>query len=393
MSASSDESSGENSSNDEESETESGSSTSSSDDESGSGSSSSGNVSGSGSSSGEDDDNDSSSDASGSPGGTEEEEEEEEGAEDDEKERRLARKREDFEKMKELSAHMDNVVQRLATYFPPDDTEGEPNTDVVPPSAAPELPPLPLPPPDNARGRYVSARVLTMDRAVSARRMMTDRAISVASGLHFDDELSASTASNSRHGEDEQRAKRRGSGGRGQRGTSRRQSRADSNRRGMDTDEPVGSRKHEAEGPDTAEHRKRTTSNWSRKDTSASVVGKGLGLKLESSGGGRRSRSPPGRAGANLGFEDSHGANLGFEDSHERLLWDELRESLEGVAGSDAVPPAWGHGAAAEKARAERAREEQRRRLIDEAIAVLLEGSSSSSDSSSEDERIDNDDD
>ncbi|CAM9564712.1 unnamed protein product, partial [Ectocarpus sp. 6 AP-2014] len=373
-------SSGENSSNDGESEAESGSSFSSSDDESGSGSSSSGSGSSSRSSSGEDDDNDSSSDASGSPGSTEEEEEEEEGAEDDEKERRLARKREDFEKMKELSTHMDNVVQRLATYFPLDDTEGEPKTDVVPPSAAPELPPLPLPSLDNARDRYVSARVLTMDRAVSARRLMTDRATSVASGLHFDDELSGSTASYGRHGEDEQHAERRGAGGRGQRGTSRRQSRADSDRRGMDTDEPVGSRKHEAEGPGAAEQRKGTTSSWSRTDRSASVVDKGLGLKLESSGGGRRSRPPPGRAGE----------NLVFEDSHERLLWDELRESLEGVAGSDAVPPAWGHGAAVEKARADRAYEEQRRRLIDEAIAVLLEGSSSSSDSSSEDERIDN---
>lgn len=109
-------------------------------------------------------------------------------------ERRLARKREDFEKMKELSAHMDNVVQRLATYFPLDDTGGEPKNDVVSPSVAPELPPLPLPPPDNARDRYVSARVLTMDRAVSARRLMTDRATSVASGLHFDDELSGATA-------------------------------------------------------------------------------------------------------------------------------------------------------------------------------------------------------
>ncbi|CAN0471168.1 unnamed protein product [Ectocarpus sp. 8 AP-2014] len=151
----------------------------------------------------------------------------------------------------------------------------------------------------------------------------------------------------------------------------------------MDTDEPVGGRKHEADGPYAAEHRKGTTSSWSRKDKSASVVDKGLGLKLESNGGGRRSRSPPGRAGA----------NLGFEDSHERLLWDELRESLAGITGSDAVPPAWGHGAAVEEARADRAHEEQRRRLIDEAIAVLLEGSSSSSDSSSENERIDNDDD
>lgn len=89
---------------------------------------------------------------------------------------------------------MDNVVQRLATYFPLEDAEGEPKTDVVPPSVAPELPPLPLPPPDNAKDRYVSARVLTMDRAVSARRLMTDRATSVASGLLFDDDLSGATA-------------------------------------------------------------------------------------------------------------------------------------------------------------------------------------------------------
>ncbi|CAM9642552.1 unnamed protein product, partial [Ectocarpus fasciculatus] len=381
-------SSGENSSNDGESEAESGSSSSSgSDDESGSGGSSSGSGSDSGSSAGEDDDSDdSSSDASGSSGSTEEEEEEEEeeaaGAEDDEKEKRLARKREDFEKMKELSAHMDNVVQRLATYFPLEDTEGEPKTDVVPPAVEPELPPLPLPPPENTRDRIVSARVLTMDRAVSARRLMTDRATSVASGLHFDDELSGSTASNSRHGEDEQKAERRGGAGREQRGTSGRQSRADSDRRGMDTDEPVGGGKHEAGRPDATEHRKEAASSWSRNGRSASVVNTKLGPKRKSRGGGRMSRSPPGRAGA----------NLGVEDSHERLLWDELRESLEGVAERDVVPPAWGHGAAVEKARADRAREEQRRRLIDEAIAVLLEGSSSS-DSSSEDERIDGDDD
>lgn len=191
-----------------------------------------------------------------------------------------------------------------------------------------------------------------------------------------------STASNSRHGEDEQHAERRGAGGRGQRRASGRQSRVDSDRLGIGTDEPVGSRKHEAERPDTAEHRKGAIGSSSRNCRSATVDDKGLGLKLESSGGRRRSRSPPRRAGA----------NLGVEDSHERLLWDELRESLEGAAGNDVVPPAWGHGAAVEKARADRAREEQRRRLIDEAIAVLLEGSSSS-DSSSEDERIDNDDD
>lgn len=99
-------------------------------------------------------------------------------------EKRLARKREDFEKMKEISAHMDNIVHRLAAFFPREDANAHG------PTAATELPALPIPPPDKAVHRSVSARVMTMDRAVSARQLTTDRAISVASGMHFDDELS-----------------------------------------------------------------------------------------------------------------------------------------------------------------------------------------------------------
>lgn len=102
--------------------------------------------------------------------------------------------------MKEISAHMDNIVQRLSAFFPPDDArENQPDTDAspCPPPAAPALPELPLPPPEQARDRVVSARVMTVDRAVSARRLTTDRAVSVASGLHFEDELSGTGATRS----------------------------------------------------------------------------------------------------------------------------------------------------------------------------------------------------
>lgn len=113
-------------------------------------------------------------------------------------ERRLARKREDFEKMKEISLHMDNIVQRLSTFFPRDDKETGKDCRPPHPPVPPEVPALPLPPPDKAVDRSASARVMTMDRAVSARRLTTDRAVSVASGLHFDDDLSGATTRNRR---------------------------------------------------------------------------------------------------------------------------------------------------------------------------------------------------
>lgn len=82
------------------------------------------------------------------------------------------------------------------------------------------------------------------------------------------------------------------------------------------------------------------------------------------------------------------GTNASVESSHERLLWDELRESVEGAAGRDGVPApkTWGRARPVGRTKEEIFREEQRRQLIDEAIAVLLEGSSSSS---SDDERLD----
>lgn len=94
--------------------------------------------------------------------------------------------------MRELSAHMDNIVQRLSKFFPQVEIDD-------PPRAVPELPSLPVPqnePRKEARDRGVSARTMTMDRAVSARRLTTDRAVSVASGLHFGDGLSGEIAGN-----------------------------------------------------------------------------------------------------------------------------------------------------------------------------------------------------
>lgn len=86
---------------------------------------------------------------------------------------------------------MDNIVQRLSKFFPPEDTDTQPRP-------VPELPSLlPLPqidPPKEARDRAVSARTMMMDRAVSARRLTTDRAVSVASGLHFGDDISGKMA-------------------------------------------------------------------------------------------------------------------------------------------------------------------------------------------------------
>lgn len=91
---------------------------------------------------------------------------------------------------------MDNVVQRLVAFFPRDDkaSDQNPNSPDPPPTAPELLPALPLPPPDKAVDRSVSARVMTIDRAVSARRLTIDRAVSVASGMHFDDELSGAAA-------------------------------------------------------------------------------------------------------------------------------------------------------------------------------------------------------
>ena len=104
--------------------------------------------------------------------------------------KKAAKKREDFEKMKEISAHMDNIIQRFENLFRCHES-GEETT------ALPKLPPLPQPEPvKDSRHRSVSARPMTVDQAVSAWRLTTERAVSVASGLHFDDELSGKWRAN-----------------------------------------------------------------------------------------------------------------------------------------------------------------------------------------------------
>lgn len=69
---------------------------------------------------------------------------------------------------------------------------------------------------------------------------------------------------------------------------------------------------------------------------------------------------------------------FGAGGSHERLLWDELRESLAKISESKGLLPSkCDSESAVEKATMSRADVEQRRRLIDDAIAVLLEDSGS----------------
>lgn len=116
-------------------------------------------------------------------------------------------------------------------------------------------------------------------------------------------------------------------------------------------------------------------------EKSANSIDKRLEAERAPGMGRRRSRVSLGKPGA----------NMATEASRERLLWDELRESVEGVAGSAEVPAPsmWGRVGPVGKNKEEIVREERRRRLIDEAIAVLLEGSSSGS---SDDERLEDDD-
>eukprot|EP00903_Cladosiphon_okamuranus_P009043 g8645.t1 len=324
-----------------------------SDSSSGSGSGSSGSSSGE-----EDEDNGSDSEAS---GGSEEEEEEER----DTEEKRQARKREDFDKMKEISAHMDNIVQRLSAFFPRDGKESDP-------PVAPELPVLPLSPPDTAVDRSGPARIAMMDRAVSARKITTDRAVSAASGMHFEDDLSASTVSDTPR-EVPRNTGRRKAPGNGAGVATRTKSPTGADRTGRDRTGPecrVGSRdRYQASEPLAAQGRRES---WQGNERNAnSNVDTGLAPNVEPGGVRRRSRvslrSPP--------------AEIGVESLHERLLWDDLRESLEGAAGGERVPArsTWARGVTVEKTKEARDREQRRRRLIDEAIAVLLEGSSSDS--------------
>lgn len=102
------------------------------------------------------------------------------------------------------------------------------------------------------------------------------------------------------------------------------------------------------------------------------------GTASENKGNGTHHRKSVGDGG-----EPRNGANVskqsyGLEGVHERLLWDELRESLAGVTtGGEGLLPRGQDGVRDfEKTVRGRAGEEQRRRLIDEAISVLLEASS-----------------
>lgn len=81
----------------------------------------------------------------------------------------MAKKREDFDKIQEVAAHMDNVFRRLSSFFP--HTEDY-NHKTCQPRAVPVLPSLPH-------------RNKAMERGVSARRLAVNRDVSVASDSNF----------------------------------------------------------------------------------------------------------------------------------------------------------------------------------------------------------------
>lgn len=101
----------------------------------------------------------------------------------------------------------------------------------------------------------------------------------------------------------------------------------------------------------------------------------------------RDPRAQPGSGKMGGGWQgqvprDSRIRGLGTHGWHERLLWDELRDSLADGAGCErGMRGKWsrdgGDRDVVEQYMGDRANKEQQRRLIDEAIAVLLEGSSS----------------
>lgn len=97
-----------------------------------------------------------------------------------EQDERRARKLEDFEKLKEVSAHMDHVVKLLNLFFPRE--EGHEAWTSSPRRGRLQISPRP------ALG--APATTARVDRAVSARRLTTDRAVSVASGAHLSDQIS-----------------------------------------------------------------------------------------------------------------------------------------------------------------------------------------------------------
>lgn len=190
--------------------------------------------------------------------------------------------------------------------------------------------------------------------------------------------IAASTVSNTRHEDQQCTGNRRAGRGPGPGMASA----TDADWAGRDRSGPerrVGTR-DQADEARAAQGRREFCQGSERRNTNNADIG--IGPKEEPGGGRRRSR-------ISLG---SPAADFGAEGSHERLLWDDLRESLEGAAGSETIPNSstWARGVVVEKTKEERHREQRRRHLIDEAIAVLLEGSTSSSSSrgGSDDERL-----
>lgn len=102
------------------------------------------------------------------------------------------------------------------------------------------------------------------------------------------------------------------------------------------------------------------------------------GTASENKGNGTHRRQSAGDGNGSRNDANVSRPSYGLEGVHERLLWDELRESLAGVAvGRKGLLPCGQDGVRAfEKTIRGQAGEEQRRRLIDEAISVLLEASS-----------------
>lgn len=114
------------------------------------------------------------------------------------------------------------------------------------------------------------------------------------------------------------------------------------------------------------------TESSSERDTNISEKADQSDLRAQR--GSRKAR------GGRRGPRNNRGPGFRAHGWHERLLWDELRDSLASVAGSEPVMRTkWsdGGGGVVEQATGDRASKEQQRQLIDEAIAVLLEGSSS----------------
>lgn len=259
--------------------------------------------------------------------------------------------------MKQLSAHMDNVVQRLAHYFPFDDLNSKnSSSDRTTAAQLPELPVLPQPDPiRETSDQSVSARTMTMDRAVLAKRLTTDRAVSAASSLLSREDVN-SVSSNSPTG------------------ASRAQEKKRERLRLVRSKEPEGGRAEKRVG-----NRKRSTKDEVTRESVATQAS-----LLEDKLDGDATRTPETLMGMDdvqrRSRERSIPSTHDVGNSYERLIWDDLRESLAvndssaDIVARKGVGDAKFHQSSKERA----AEQERRRRLIDDAISVLLEDSDNS---------------